>query len=165
VDAREVTRDESREAGTTDEDSDGSVLEWSVRLVTKRPLRAAGMTLFIIAIWVGLYFVYREPWWVIFAVLLLGGSVFFPLLTVTRYRFDHEGVRNFYPDPNGVLLSPFSTPSRLENFRGIYLRFGDNRREVLAYLEGIYPQEETSVRAEGVEEPAHDKGGADRSGE
>jgi len=181
VDAREVTRDESREAGTTDEDSDGSVLEWSVRLVTKRPLRAAGMTLFIIAIWVGLYFVYREPWWVIFAVLLLGGSVFFPLLTVTRYRFDHEGVtvkrpfytikkewsvyRNFYPDPNGVLLSPFSTPSRLENFRGIYLRFGDNRREVLAYLEGIYPQEETCEGEEGVEEPTRDRGDVGRSGE
>jgi hypothetical protein len=181
------TRTASREASMGERDasspvpeiSNPDVLEWSVRLVTKRPRRAAVMTLFIIAVWVGLYLAYREPWWVIFAVLLLGGSVFFPLLTATGYRFDEHGIsvkrpfytvkkewstyRSYYPDPNGVLLSPFSTPSRLENFRGIYLRFGDNRREVLAYLEGIYPREETSGGGEGVDELAVDQVGVDHS--
>lgn len=176
---REASVGEHDASGPGHETSNPDVLEWSVRLVTKRPRRAAAMTLFIIAVWAGLYLAYREPWWVIFAVLLLGGSVFFPLLTATGYRFDEHGIiikrpfytvkkewstyRSYYPDPNGVLLSPFSTPSRLENFRGMYLRFGNNRGEVLAYLEGIYPQEETAEREERVDEPAVDQGGVDHS--
>lgn len=32
--------------------------------------------------------------------------------------------RSRYIDKNGILLSPFSKPTRLENFRGIYIRFG-----------------------------------------
>ena len=43
--------------------------------------------------------------------------------------------RSFYPDKNGVLLSPFVRPSRLENFRGLYLRFEDNRDQVLAVVQ------------------------------
>lgn len=43
--------------------------------------------------------------------------------------------RSFYADRNGVLLSPFARPSRLENFRGIYLRFGAcNRDEILDFI-------------------------------
>ena len=37
--------------------------------------------------------------------------------------------RSFYTDRNGVLLSPFARPSRLENFRGIYVRFGNGKRD------------------------------------
>ena len=44
--------------------------------------------------------------------------------------------RSFYVDRNGVLLSPFARPSRLENFRGVYVRFGDNRRdEILDFVQ------------------------------
>ncbi len=65
----------------------------------------------------------------------------------TTYTFDVEGVtvkttthtltrpwsmfRSFYTDKNGVLLSPFIGPSRLENFRGLYITFADNRESVL----------------------------------
>lgn len=71
---------------------------------------------------------------------------FFP----TRYRLDENGVtvksttqtftrpwkqfRSYYVDPNGVLLSPFAVPSRLENFRGLYVTFKDNKDEVVAYV-------------------------------
>jgi hypothetical protein len=80
------------------------------------------------------------------AVLILFGSLagfYFP----TRYVFydDHFLViskvqtqrkewsqyRSFYPDKNGVLLSPFTRPTRLENFRGIYIKFAGNRDKVL----------------------------------
>lgn len=37
-----------------------------------------------------------------------------------------KNYRSFYIDKNGVLLSPFKEPSRLENFRGIYLRLDRN---------------------------------------
>lgn len=71
---------------------------------------------------------------------------FFP----TRYLLDENGVtvktttqtftrpwkqfRSFYVDPNGALLSPFAVPSRLENFRGLYITFKDNKDEVVAYI-------------------------------
>jgi len=80
------------------------------------------------------------------AVLILFGSLtgfYFP----TRYLFydDHfivktavqslrkewKQYRSFYPDKNGVLLSPFGRPTRLENFRGIYIKFSCNRDRVL----------------------------------
>lgn len=37
--------------------------------------------------------------------------------------------RSYYVDKNGVLLSPFPKPTRLENFRGIYVRFGKHSPE------------------------------------
>ena len=68
-------------------------------------------------------------------VLILIGSLagfYFP----TRYIFydDHFLVkttlqtlrkewslyRSFYPDKNGILLSPFARPTRMDNFRGIF---------------------------------------------
>ena len=42
--------------------------------------------------------------------------------------------RSFYTDKNGVLLSPFIAPSRLENFRGLYITFDNNRDAVLDFV-------------------------------
>jgi hypothetical protein len=33
--------------------------------------------------------------------------------------------RSVFPERNGVFLSTFARPSRLENFRGLFLRYGD----------------------------------------
>lgn len=71
---------------------------------------------------------------------------FFP----TRYSFNETGItvktttqtftrewklfRSYYIDPNGILLSPFSVPSRLENFRGLYLTFSGNRDQVVEFV-------------------------------
>lgn len=79
-------------------------------------------------------------------ILILFGSLagfYFP----TRYIFygDHflikskmqtlrkewKQYRSFYPDKNGVLLSPFGRPTRMENFRGIYVKFAGNKDKVL----------------------------------
>lgn len=42
--------------------------------------------------------------------------------------------KRYYIDKNGIFLSPFTQPSRLENFRGVYIRFGDNRDYVINYV-------------------------------
>jgi hypothetical protein len=77
----------------------------------------------------------------------------------TTYSFDARGVtvksttqtftrpwnmfRSFYTDKNGVLLSPFIGPSRLENFRGLYLTFSDNREDVLEIVKkNVVPPED-----------------------
>ncbi len=48
------------------------------------------------------------------------------VVTACCYRLEKPWTdfRSFYVDNNGVLLSPFPTPTRLENFRGLYVRFG-----------------------------------------
>ncbi len=91
------------------------------------------------------------------AVLILFGSLagfYFP----TRYIFcdDHLLIktkvhsltkqwslfRSYYPDKNGVLLSPFGHPTRLENFRGTYVKFERNRDRVMAIVRAkiTYPE-------------------------
>lgn len=43
--------------------------------------------------------------------------------------------RSYYDDENGILLSPFRRPSRLENYRGLYVRYGNNREKVSELIE------------------------------
>ncbi len=65
----------------------------------------------------------------------------------TRYKFDKQGVETSHLGSrrrlswdevrrvriveDGVFLSPFKTPSRLDAFRGTFLRFRQNRNEVV----------------------------------
>ena len=95
------------------------------------------------------YFAFGHVGWVaISGVLLLASlsSFFFP----TTYTLDDEGVavrglfgttrrhwralRSHRVDAHGVLLSPLSGPSRLEGFRGVYLRFHNNRGQVMTIV-------------------------------
>jgi len=80
-------------------------------------------------------------------------AVFFALIGATRdfffpltYTLDHLGasvrgagidqaipwdkVRTVYRDGSGLKLSPLARPSRLEAYRGVYLRWGSNREQV-----------------------------------
>ena len=45
-----------------------------------------------------------------------------------------SALRSHYADHNGVLLSPFPKPSRLDTFRGLYIRYSGNSDEVLAFV-------------------------------
>lgn len=83
--------------------------------------------------------------------LLLLISAEFPFFLRSTYRFDADGasmrragatvskkwsqLKSYYPDKNGVLLSPFASPYWLENFRGLYLQYGSHRDEVLRHLQ------------------------------
>ena len=76
------------------------------------------------------------------AVLVSTAELFLPL----RYRLDREtarvrcgfsvtevawsDVRRLIPMAEGVRLSPLEKPSRLDDFRGVYLRYGDRALEV-----------------------------------
>lgn len=94
----------------------------------------------------------------VMAFVILAGSLF-PFFLPTDYilyvgglesvflgihrRFTWDQFRSYYPDRNGVLLSPFALPSRLENFRGIYLRYNGQSAKVLAIVaERIKPPRE-----------------------
>ena len=85
------------------------------------------------------------------AMLIMLGSLakfYFP----THYKMDDRTVtvktttqtlvkewklyRSCYPDKKGILLSPFATPTRLENFRGLYVMFERNNEVVTAFVQG-----------------------------
>ena len=61
---------------------------------------------------------------------------------VTKMHRPWNVYRSHWPDKNGVLLSPFPHPSRLENFRGVFIRFEDNRDAVLNYVRRFVPRGE-----------------------
>jgi len=136
--------------GETDfEESEGEVLEWTTHPVRRRPWLSVGVTLFVILIGILVYWATDSNVFTVLALVVLYASLakfYFP----THYRLNSKGVviksttqtlkkpwsmyRSYYPDKKGVLLSPFTRPTRLENFRGMYLMCADNRNEVIDYI-------------------------------
>lgn len=128
---------------------DKALLKWTTHPVRRRPLAALLVTIFIFVV-AGMVFSMTES--KAFAVLAL--VVLFLSLAKfylpTRYMLTEKFVviktttqkiekkwsdyRSAYPDNNGILLSPFLSPSRLENFRGIFLIFDKNKDEVVAIV-------------------------------
>jgi hypothetical protein len=131
---------------------------WKSHPARERPVAAMVVTLFILVV---LYLVYNLSG--SFIMVLVGILVFLLTLSTfyfpTRYTVDEKRVvirymfniksrnlsafRSVYPGLRGVLLSPFLAPSRLENFRGFYLRYGkDNKAEVDSFLKDLLGEEE-----------------------
>ena len=127
----------------------GAVLEWRCHPVTRRPSVSIAVSLFVIVVAMAVSYSTDSRVFTVLALVVMLGSLakfYFP----TSYKLTDETVavktttttitkswsqyRSFYPDKNGVLLSPFAQPSRLENFRGLYLMFADNRDEVIAFV-------------------------------
>ncbi len=85
---------------------------------------------------------------VVFSVSL--STFFFPTTyivdeqkVVIRYAFSARernmtAFRRAVPESRGILLTPYLSPTRLENFRGFYLRYGkNNKAEVDAFIQEI----------------------------
>ncbi len=124
-------------------------------------MAAVAVTLFILVM---LYLVYDLSG--NFIMVLVGILIFLLTLSTfyfpTTYTVDEKRVtikyvfsaksrnltafRSVYPGLRGILLSPFLAPSRLENFRGFYLRYGQNNKaEVDDFLRDLLEEEkETS---------------------
>jgi len=64
---------------------------------------------------------------------------------ITRFERPWNTYRSHWPDRNGVLLSPFPRRSRLENFRGLFVRFENNREDVVAFVRRYVPPPETDT--------------------
>jgi hypothetical protein len=131
-------------------ESDKDSLEWICH-PAKRNLKITTLvTVFLIILVVLVYWMTASAWFTILAILILFGSLasfYFP----TRYKFTPDEIiiktstqkltknwsqyRTFYPDKNGVLLSPFARKTRMENFRGIYIKFEGNKDEVVDYVQ------------------------------
>lgn len=126
------------------------VLEWTVHPVRESLSKAVIAVVFPVAVSALVLLWTRSGFWTGLGFILLFASEF-PFFIKTSYRFDGAGVsmrrggvviakkwdqlRSYYPDRNGVQLSPYLKPSWMENFRGMYLQFGRHREEILKYLE------------------------------
>lgn len=119
------------------------------------------IVIFLLAIWFVVYLTTRNPFLVALSVVIMLGSLssfFLP----TRYELDDDKVkiryllsmrerkwgmfRSYYVDKNGVLLSPFERPSRLENFRGLYIRFDNNQDQVVDFVKSKIVKKHDGIR-------------------
>jgi hypothetical protein len=137
------------ESMTVKPEEDSIIYQWSCHPVKRNPLLSAGVTLLVILIVALVYNTTLSIWFALLALVVMYLSLakfYFP----THYRLSDKGItvktttqtfkkawkefRSAYPDKNGILLSPFVEPSRLENFRGIYLMFNNNRDQVVTIV-------------------------------
>ena len=124
--------------------------QWTVHPLRESRVKAAIAIGFPIVVCALIYLLLQSWFWTGLGFLLLFASEF-PFFIKTTYLFDQQGVtmkrggvvivkkwdqvRSYYPDRNGVQLSPYVKQSWLENYRGMYVQYGKHRDEILRYLE------------------------------
>ncbi|UCE24020.1 MAG: hypothetical protein JSU74_12090 [Candidatus Zixiibacteriota bacterium] len=144
-------RDEEKTTTRAGEEIDeGEVLAWTTHPLKRKPIAAAAVTVFILVVGFLVFATTESKAFGTLALVVLFASLARFYLP-TKYRLSDKRImvksttqtvyknwsqyRSFYPDRNGVLLSPFVRPSRLENFRGLYLIFENNKKDVIRFVE------------------------------
>jgi hypothetical protein len=136
--------DMGKNSGGTPEES----LTWRIFPARSHPQKAA-IAVLIIALFCGfVLWRFSSVVWVVFSGVVLFLSIarfFLPTtyhLTPTHVSFTFLGVtrsrawsdfRRVEREASGVFLSPFETPGRLDNYRGLFLLCGKNLSEVLDF--------------------------------
>lgn len=135
------------EEATTE--AEGEVLEWTCHPVKRRPLVSILVTVLIAAIGALIYQLTASRMFSLLGMIILLASLakfYFPtafklsdrgvtIKTTTQTLFKKWSIyRSCYADKKGILLSPFAEPSRLENFRGLYVMFEGNADAVTAFV-------------------------------
>ena len=121
-----------------------STLSWTVHPIVENWRKSDLLGLFLVLLLFGIYLGFQSIYVALISGIVLLGSLykyFLPfhhqceadrlIITSCCYRLERswETFRSFYVDANGILLSPFARPTRLENFRGVYVRFGKHTSE------------------------------------
>lgn len=126
-------------------------LSWKVHSFVENPIKSLLLLLFISTILSIIYISFQSIVYLFLSACILIGPLYKYFLP---YNY-HCGVdtlsvstccsntdrswntfRSSYVDKNGILLSPFAKPTRLENFRGIYVRFGKHpSEEIVNYIQ------------------------------
>jgi hypothetical protein len=133
-----------------DDGGNGKTISWRVHPIVERP----GQGVLLIGIIIICTWAFWKGFGQFFGILSLVVLVLSmaPFFLPTSYRLDEDGIeitslffirhfrpwsgfRNFYTHNVGVHLSTFIKPSRLDAFRGSFIRFAPgNRRQVIAFL-------------------------------
>ncbi|MCC6444389.1 MAG: hypothetical protein IT210_13170 [Armatimonadetes bacterium] len=122
------------------------ILCWEAHLAPRQPLRAAMAVVVICLMLLLARLLFPSPLFMAASAFMLISSVsefLFPVRyrltdrgaharTLTAHHFIAWGhVRKAYLTSEGIKLSPFAHPSRLEGFRGVFLRFGEDAKKVI----------------------------------
>ena len=120
------------------------MLSWTVHPLVENWRKSILLGAFLTLLFIGIYWGFQSIYIALLSAIFLLGSLykyFLPfhhhceadklIITSCCYRLERpwDTFRSFYVDGNGVLLSPFARPTRLENFRGVYVRFGQHSPE------------------------------------
>ncbi|MBD3382819.1 MAG: hypothetical protein GF404_11565 [candidate division Zixibacteria bacterium] len=138
--------------------------EWVFQPATANWIVTALVTVFLFLLLVLVYYLTQSRFFTIIGTVVLVGSMrsfYFP--TTYRLYEDHIEVvytisksvkkwgmfRSYYPEKNGVFLSTFARPSRMENFRGLFLKYGaaDRDRILEIVRQKIKTEEEEDERS------------------
>jgi len=122
------------------------VLVWKVHLLRESP-RKVLLVIPIVAISLVAGYIFTHSLLVLAVTLFLFVSALIEYLFPIRYELTSRGasaytllgrttiewerVRKYYIDDYGIKLSPLPSQGRLEPYRGVYLRFGRNKNEVM----------------------------------
>ena len=138
-------------------------LTWKSHPAKERPITAILVVIFIFLVLIAVSAIMKNSFIIFLAAgifIISLSSFFFP----TTYTVDEKKVtikyifsarernlsafRKCYPDRNGILLSPYLSPTRLENFRGFYLRYSkNNKAEVDEFVEKLLDRQQPQTRA------------------
>lgn len=132
---------ESAQEATTE-----PVLVWKVYLLRESP-RKVLLVVPVVAVSLFAGYIFTHSLLVLTVTLFLFVSALTEYLFPIRYELTSRGasaytlfgrttiewerVRKYYVDDHGIKLSPLPTQGRLEPYRGVYLRFGRNRDEIM----------------------------------
>ncbi len=148
--ALDLDKDSKNEQGAIEES--GETFGWVCHPAKRKMNVTILVTAFLLIIVVVVWYVTYSKLFTVLSFLFLYGSMssfYFP----TKYTLSDSNIivktfsqtltkewsqyRTYYPDKNGVLLSPFARRTRMENFRGLYVKFEGNKDEVMAFVTKI----------------------------
>ena len=122
------------------------ILAWKVHLLREEPSRMLLIAPVVLASLLVSYILFQSLLFPAVALLLftcaLSDYVFPVRYEITdrgassrsltgRTFVEWDRVKKYYLDDRGIKLSTLGRPGRLEAYRGVYLRFGGNRDEVI----------------------------------
>jgi hypothetical protein len=123
---------------------------WQVQVWQRDPAKLYGILLACVIAALAGWFLFHQVGFSVLGFAAIAGATA-EYWTPQKYKLDRNGatarcgisvtaitwsdVNEIFPDAGGVKLSPLSQESRLSPFRGVYLRFSDNREEVLERIE------------------------------
>ncbi len=124
-------------------------IRWTVHPVKKNWKISVLIIIFLIVLCISINFSFDSLSLSLLSVIFLFGSLssFFLPTTYTLYDKgiaiktafrelykEWDFFKRYYIDKNGILLSPFPYRTRLENFRGLYIRFDNNKEQVINFI-------------------------------
>ena len=102
------------------------------------------LTVFLFLLLVLVYYLTQSRLFTIIGTIVLLGSMrsfYFPTeyklfddhievyYTISSVKKDWKIYRRVFPEKNGVFLSTFARPTRMENFRGLFVKYGEADRD------------------------------------